>query len=475
MTRFEVRDFGPLAEASVELKPLTMFIGPNNSGKSYLALAMYSLSRTLADDSPIFGPGRVRRSRHSEPEFDEHDLIQARDAMKQVWPEGKPITAEPIELSELPSKVRHLLQLGVNEAVSILALDFSDELKRCFGTPISLLGRKGSGDGASKFGVTVSKDLNGMRWHMSSKREEVLTTSFDSRLPKLALSQNAEFMTWFITGHPDYLGFAIGEIAHGSLSAILHRAHYMPASRSGILLGHKTLASLIVGRSSTAWIEPMEIPRLPGVITDMIQALLLLEPAGRVENEIQEVVGFLEGKVSRGVIDIDRLVEYPEIYYENDTGKYQLHQVASMVSEVAPIVLYLKYLVRQGHIFIIEEPESHLDAHSQRNLARALAMLVNAGVQVLVTTHSDYFVSQINNLLLLSELTARQRAGRRYARSEVLEPGQVGAYYFRPTDDGTRVDNLEVTAAEGIPTDMFTDVHSALYNEAVTLEHARPS
>ena len=56
------------------------------------------------------------------------------------------------------------------------------------------------------------------------------------------------------------------------LSGYSTRAHYLPASRTGILQGHKTLASLIVGRASSAWIEPMEIERLPGVITDLIQA-----------------------------------------------------------------------------------------------------------------------------------------------------------------------------------------------------------
>ena len=28
MTRIEVRDFGPIAEGAVDLKPLTVFIGP---------------------------------------------------------------------------------------------------------------------------------------------------------------------------------------------------------------------------------------------------------------------------------------------------------------------------------------------------------------------------------------------------------------------------------------------------------------
>ena len=41
--RLDVKDFGPIAEASVDLRPLTVFIGPSNTGKSYLAILVYAL------------------------------------------------------------------------------------------------------------------------------------------------------------------------------------------------------------------------------------------------------------------------------------------------------------------------------------------------------------------------------------------------------------------------------------------------
>ena len=133
----------------------------------------------------------------------------------------------------------------------------------------------------------------------------------------------------------------------------------------------------------------------------------------------------------------------------------------------------LQHMVKPGHTLIIEEPESHIDAATQRNLARAIAMLVNGGVNVLLTTHSAYFVSQLNNLLLLSELSTNSRSGRGYKGGEVLAADSVGAYQFNPSDDGTHVETLDVTAEGGIPMDAFTDVHGDLYNEAIRLEHAR--
>ena len=41
--RLDVSNFGPIVQASLELRPLTVFIGPSNTGKSYLAILIYAL------------------------------------------------------------------------------------------------------------------------------------------------------------------------------------------------------------------------------------------------------------------------------------------------------------------------------------------------------------------------------------------------------------------------------------------------
>ena len=39
----KVTNFGPIVEADIELRPLTVFVGPSNTGKSYLAILIYAL------------------------------------------------------------------------------------------------------------------------------------------------------------------------------------------------------------------------------------------------------------------------------------------------------------------------------------------------------------------------------------------------------------------------------------------------
>ena len=52
-----VTNFGPIAEAKVELRPLTVFVGPSNTGKSYMAGLIYAMQRffTNLSDEPEFG------------------------------------------------------------------------------------------------------------------------------------------------------------------------------------------------------------------------------------------------------------------------------------------------------------------------------------------------------------------------------------------------------------------------------------
>ncbi len=58
----EVEDFGPISRGKVALKPLTLFIGPNNSGKSYLAMLVHSVFEAYSPTGLLRrGPLYMRR------------------------------------------------------------------------------------------------------------------------------------------------------------------------------------------------------------------------------------------------------------------------------------------------------------------------------------------------------------------------------------------------------------------------------
>ena len=147
-----------------------------------------------------------------------------------------------------------------------------------------------------------------------------------------------------------------------------------------------------------------------------------------------------------------------------------------MVSELAPLILFLKYLVRPGDLLILEEPESHLHPAAQRQLARGIVRLVNAGVKVLITTHSDIFVSQINNLLRASYASKRWLREKGFAPEETLRHDDVSAYLFQISEEagGSLVEPLEIQRDIGIEDPEFTEVINKLYDETLLVERVRP-
>ena len=433
MTRIEVKDFGPIAEGAVDLKPLTVFIGPNNSGKSYMALLVYALSR-----------------------------VGAGSAIPGQWGELMGIVEDALRGRTLPDNVQALIDSRGTADAGPSASMLRDELRRCFGAEIDELVR-GGGAGPDAFSVAVPWGIQSLQWEVRSKDDELEQTEWRDDVDRLkniwdSMGLNANTVSQLERMLPELILSGLGQ------------PHYLPASRTGILLGHKILTSLIVGQASLAWVRPIEIPRLTGAVTDLIQSILLLSPLREPGGDIKPVVDFLEKEITHGVIDVDMRAEYPDIYFEDATGRYRLNQVSSMLSEMAPLVLFLKYVVSKGERLIIEEPEAHLDSGNQRRLASAIARLVNAGVKVLVTTHSDYLLSQINNLLLASGVDADHT--KDYDANEMLAPEQVGAYFFNPGDGATHVEEMEITREDGISVDWFSRIYEALYDEAIRLQYA---
>ena len=141
-----------------------------------------------------------------------------------------------------------------------------------------------------------------------------------------------------------------------------------------------------------------------------------------------------------------------------------------MVSELAPVVLYLRHVVQPGETLIIEEPEAHLHPAMQVEFIRQIAALVQAGVRVIVTTHSEWVLEELGNIVRCSELPEARR--KKIPQGDfALRPDQVGAWLFKPKlrPKGSVVKEIKLDAETGLyPTD-YDDVSLALYNDSVDI------
>ncbi len=109
--------------------------------------------------------------------------------------------------------------------------------------------------------------------------------------------------------------------------------------------------------------------------------------------EFQEIVGGTYKASKEG------LFFYPNI---SKSTKLSIGESASSVRSLLDVFFYLKHVARPGQILMVDEPELNLHPDCQRRFARLLAKLVNYGIQVFITTHSDYIIKEFNTLLMFN-------------------------------------------------------------------------
>lgn len=108
-----------------------------------------------------------------------------------------------------------------------------------------------------------------------------------------------------------------------------------------------------------------------------------------------------------------------------------MDESSSSVRSLLDLGFYLRHLAKTGDLLIVDEPELNLHPENQRRVARLFARLVNLGVKVFLTTHSDYIIKELNTLIMLNhdEPYLNRIAEREgYEPSELLAAEKVKVY-----------------------------------------------
>ena len=259
-------------------------------------------------------------------------------------------------------------------------------------------------------------------------------------------------------------------------------AHYLPADRSGILHTHRVVASSLIQRAARADRADLAPPGFSGVMADFMQRLIFYdEPSRRDDGQqprspMDDIAEALEKDTLAGRI---RAVSpslpgsYPAFVYRPRGAErdIQLTQASSMVSELAPVVLLVRGSVRAGDTLLIDEPEAHLHPAAQTEMATFLAHLARAGVRVVITTHSDWLLQEIGNLMRAGALS--EKTDETEASSEgSLRPSDVGVWLFDREKDaeGSTIREIPFDHTEGIQPGDYEDVAERLYNRSADLQ-----
>ena len=162
-----------------------------------------------------------------------------------------------------------------------------------------------------------------------------------------------------------------------------------------------------------------------------------------------------------------------EVFFVPNYKKFQLpiKESSGAVRSLINLGFYLRYTVQKGDLLMVDEPELNLHPHNQCRIARLFARLVNAGVLVFITTHSDYIIKELNTLIKLNQKDDRiQKIAEKYGyhQSELLDCRQIKMFTAtKPSfnrqvtndfkEEGLTLDPSDVNAETGIQADTFDD------------------
>ena len=94
----------------------------------------------------------------------------------------------------------------------------------------------------------------------------------------------------------------------------------------------------------------------------------------------------------------------------------------------------------------------------QVEFVHLLADVVLAGVRVIVTTHSEWVLEALGNIVSHAE-----RPGHKLGGGE-LDARQVGVWLFEPDDGGSKVREVQLDSATGLYPSGFDAVAATLHN-----------
>lgn len=447
-----VKKFGKISEARINISNFTVFVGNNNSGKTQLMELIYAVIKRLSELMPKIT-------------FDKIDDIDAYYIRKN-------------EIEKLVSYANGYLKDNINriiesafnasipiEQVSIEVdnIDLDYEIYFLTSKTVNYLFSKNIVDDSV---LAESLQNNEQIYtalrvkHMGEITEVVKKNRFSNSIP-IEFAKAIE------------LGCVLADILGGE-SPTSNNLLFLPASRMGLMLLYKHYFGNENDKEKMIRDKNQNSKGITKPVLDFLSFLLKHSYTEKVAKENRELIDF----ISNNLIDgrINERGDMPT-YTPNDSGiEIPMFVSSSMVNEIVPIIKALTDSDKINYIFY-DEVETSLHPLKQIEMVKLLNRLNNKGIRLIVSTHSDTMATKINNLMLLSNLAEDfdkvkedlEKKGVNIEKEDFLISKDIHIYQFVNDGKGhSKVEELEFkrTPYIGYEFSLFNGSSYNLFEEA---------
>jgi predicted ATP-dependent endonuclease of OLD family len=413
--KFKFEKFGFVDKGELEVGDLTLICGSNNVGKTYVAYAIYCF---IKDFKSLVGLSIFP------------DLSRQVQILKT---EG----VLTIDLRDYQDKLSEYLKMASAKFTPTIANYFSTDSDFFKNTKIEFLDDECCLDFSHEFTNTLK---------VGKEETLIIDKALDSEKLSIVLIVNGKIKV------PNRIleGLISYEISNFLSSRMLPKPFVITSERTGIALFYKELdvhRNNIIDQlteiddnkfNPRTFLQEMN-SRYALPIKDNIDIIRDAENLSKNKSFIRKdpqtykyILEALETLIGGSFKTTKQQVIYqPKTEENREKVSVPIYIASSATKALYLLDLYINCIAEKNGLLVIDEPELNLHPDNQRKMASLLARLVNAGVKVLVTTHSDYLIRELNNRIMLScEIDHKQEIMKqaKMVDEDILHPEQVKAF-----------------------------------------------